>query len=99
MYGYFQMLLADVVWDNLNPGHIAFGAGSDVFRQLAKIFLGIAIAGVVITAMIAIGYYAWGGGRKGEGKDLLMSKLIVVIIIAAGAGILDAVFITATGMW
>ncbi len=66
---------------------------------MAKTFFALAIVGLVVTALIAIAYYAWGGSKKGEGKDLLMSKILTAIVIALGIALLDAIFMIATGIW
>lgn len=91
------------VWSDLDPSNIVVG-GKDsglqsLLASMAKFFFAVAIICLVVTSFIAIGYYAFGGSKKGEGKDLLMSKLLIAIVISLGVGLLNAIFITATGMW
>ena len=90
------------VWGELDPSNIVVGGKgeiSNLLASMAKFFFAVAIICLVVTSFIAIGYYAFGGSKKGEGKDLLMSKLLIAIVISLGVGLLNAIFITATGMW
>ena len=89
------------VWGELSPKNIVLGGdgAGTMLAGMAKFFFALSIVCLVITSFIAIGYYAMGSGRKGEGKDLLMSKLVIAIVTAAGVALLDAVFITATNSW
>ena len=92
--GFMQFILLDGVWDILNPSNILFNNG--FMAGLAKVVLTFSVTGTLIGIFAAIAMLA--SGNK-DAKELITSKLTVLIFIGLAVSIIDAILLTARGLW
>jgi hypothetical protein len=88
----------DEIFTTLNPANWVIG---DAFTaSLARLFVAIAIVSVVVMAMVSVAIYGISRAEsKAAAKELIISKLVIVVLIGAGTLILDGIVALAVSLF